>query len=116
MKAKFTVSFEVEIEFDPTDMTTKQAVSEITESMHFPCEDTDNVVITQQSIMGVTKGPIRVPKYEIGDEVKWNDPDDGICSGIYKILDVEDDGMYYIYTIEHQGGNSVTEAFESELS
>ena len=48
MKSKFTVSFEIEIEFDQTDMTTEQAISEITESMHFPCEDTDNVAIVEQ--------------------------------------------------------------------
>lgn len=53
MKAKFTVSFEPAIEFDQTDMTTEQAISEITESMYFPCEDTDNVVIVEQRKMPV---------------------------------------------------------------
>lgn len=51
MRHKFTVQFSVEIEFDPTDMTIEQAVSEITESMHFPCEDTDNVTIIGQCVI-----------------------------------------------------------------
>ncbi len=53
MKSKFTVSFEVEIEFDQTYMTTEQAISEITESMYFPCEDTDNVAIVEQRRLSV---------------------------------------------------------------
>lgn len=51
MRHKFTVKFEVEIDFDSTDMTIEQAVSEVTESMHFPCEDTENVDIIEHRIV-----------------------------------------------------------------
>jgi len=47
-----------------------------------------------------------------GDEVYWNDPDNGICSGIYKIkefLSAE------ILLIENEQGSEV-EVFRHELS
>ncbi len=49
MKSKFKVSFEVEIEFDETEMTEQEAINEITSNMYFPCEDTDCVAIVQQT-------------------------------------------------------------------
>lgn len=55
MRHKFTVKFEVEIDFDSNDMTIEQAVSEVTESMHFPCEDTENVDIIEHRV--VTEEP-----------------------------------------------------------
>jgi hypothetical protein len=52
-------------------------------------------------------------KYNIGDEVYWTDPDNNICSGIYKVKEIIsiDERVYLI-------GNesSETEVFESELS
>jgi len=55
---------------------------------------------------------IATRKFEIGDEVKWNDPDNGECSGIYKLIDRK----------TNEGENSVwvlsddTEVFQHELS
>ena len=28
--------------------------------------------------------------YNVGDEVYWNDPDNGLCSGYYKVIEVVD--------------------------
>lgn len=51
MRHKFTVQFSFEIEFDATEMTIEQAVSEVTESMRFPCKDTDEVAIIEQCVI-----------------------------------------------------------------
>jgi hypothetical protein len=55
------------------------------------------------------------PKYNVGDEVYWNDPDDGACSGIYKVIDINDDFSRYVYLLRDSKGNE-TQAFEFELS
>ena len=75
MRHKFTVKFEVEIEFDPTDMTIEQAVSEITESMHFPCEDKDNVTIIEQcAICEEPKNPGKYRILEVGETIQeWDE-------------------------------------------
>lgn len=57
MKSKFRVSFDVEIEFDENEMTEQEAILKITDSMHFPCEDTDDVTIIEQSITERPYGP-----------------------------------------------------------
>lgn len=36
--------------------------------------------------------PQQVKALQTGDEVKWNDPDEGKCSRIIKILSIEIDG------------------------
>lgn len=80
MRHKFTVQFSVEIEFDSTEMTIEQAVNEITESMHFPCEDTDNVTIMEQCVTQETgeiqpepKNPGKYRMLEIGDIIQSDD-------------------------------------------
>lgn len=47
----------------------------------------------------------------IGDKVYWNDPDNGICSGIYTIKDIERDKVYVLT----DGKGSVVEATLDEL-
>jgi hypothetical protein len=32
--------------------------------------------------------PFNMTKYNIGDEVYWNDPDNGSCSGFYEVVDI----------------------------
>jgi len=49
-------------------------------------------------------------KYNIGDEVFWNDPDEGICSGYGKVTEVNGE----IYSIKKDDGGEL-EAFENEL-
>ena len=51
-------------------------------------------------------------KYKIGDKVYWNDPDNGICSGIYEVTGIHLDCIYYL---KNEFG-SETEALEEELS
>jgi hypothetical protein len=52
----------------------------------------------------------KVTKFNIGDEVYWEDPDEGICSGYGTIIQVNGD----IYSIKkHDGGE--LEAFVHEL-
>lgn len=50
MKCKLRVSFEVEIEFDETEISVKEAIEEVTDNMYFPCEDTDNVTIIEHVV------------------------------------------------------------------
>jgi len=50
-------------------------------------------------------------KYEIGDEVYWNDPDEGICSGYGEVTEVNGE----IYSIKKHDGGEV-EAFKDELN
>ena len=54
-----------------------------------------------------------VKKLQPGDRVYWNDPDNGLCSGIkiIKTITVKDDR--YV-TIESEGG--LFECFPNELS
>jgi len=49
-------------------------------------------------------------KFNVGDEVYWNDPDDGISSGYYKVVKVLSEEIYYI-----SNGHSEAEVFEHEL-
>jgi len=37
-------------------------------------------------------------KYNVGDEVYWNDPDDGLCSGYYTVIEVVDRDILVIDT------------------
>ena len=54
--------------------------------------------------------------FNIGDEVYWNDPDNGICSGLYTITDkLTEDGENSVWIISQGYGNS-TEVFQHELS
>jgi hypothetical protein len=50
-------------------------------------------------------------KFSVGDEVFWNDPDDGICSKYAKIIEFKSE----FYVLVDRNGNSF-EAFEHELS
>jgi len=51
-----------------------------------------------------------------GDEVTWNDPDDGKCSGVYKVTSIEEAGPSGpIYHLRNEEGSEV-DAFEHELS
>ena len=49
-------------------------------------------------------------KYKVDDEVYWNDPDEGISSGVYRIVKVMSEEIYLIAD-EH----SEHEVFEHEL-
>jgi hypothetical protein len=50
-----------------------------------------------------------------GDEVFWNDPDDGRCSGVCKIVDFNADGESVVLS-RIEDSNSMVEAFITELS
>jgi hypothetical protein len=62
MKSKFKVSFEVEIEFDETEMSEQSAMAEIVSAMYFPCDDTDNVTIIEQAVIGMPGNPEEAKK------------------------------------------------------
>lgn len=47
----------------------------------------------------------------VGDEVYWNDPDEGICSGYYKVSEVLGD----VFRLTNDSGAEL-EAFRHELS
>jgi len=49
-----------------------------------------------------------------GDEVFWNDPDEGRCSDVYKIVEITDDDPR-VYRLKNAAG-SETEAWLGELS
>ena len=49
-------------------------------------------------------------KFNMGDEVYWNDPDDNISSGYYNIVNILGKDMYYI-----KNAHSEAEVFEHEL-
>jgi len=53
-------------------------------------------------------------KLAVGDEVFWNDPDDGRCSAIYKIVEITNDDPP-VYRLRNDSG-SETEAYLKELS
>jgi len=48
----------------------------------------------------------------VGAEVYWNDPDDGVCSGFYEIVEFRND----IYVLLKNEAGSETEVFIHELS
>tara|TARA_R100000149_G_C5877885_1_gene141982 strand:+ start:1908 stop:2150 length:243 start_codon:yes stop_codon:yes gene_type:complete len=50
------------------------------------------------------------PKYKVGDEVFWTDPDEGICSGNGKVTKVGE-----IYSVKKDDGGEL-EAYEHELT
>jgi hypothetical protein len=52
-----------------------------------------------------------------GDEVMWNDPDEGKCSGAYTITDIKpsEDMKAAVFCLRNEEG-SETEAFGHELS
>jgi hypothetical protein len=53
-------------------------------------------------------------KYEEGDDVFWEDPDEGKSSGIYKVIKVEEqDGDDSVYLVSN--GSSETEVYQREL-
>lgn len=52
-------------------------------------------------------------KFNPGDEVYWNDPDDGISSGYYIVVKYITDE---ILALRSEDWSSELEAFESELS
>lgn len=54
--------------------------------------------------------------FEVGDEVYWNDPDGGTCSGLYTVKDkLVDDGNHSVWLIVNVKGSEV-EVFQFELS
>jgi hypothetical protein len=55
----------------------------------------------------------QVAKLQPGDEVYWNDPDEGACSRVYKIRTIE--VLDEIVVIEEPSG-AVLECFAKELS
>jgi hypothetical protein len=55
--------------------------------------------------------PEGMPVLSIGDEVQWNDPDNGQSSGIYKVLKIISDEIFLI-----GNGYSETEVYWHELS
>jgi hypothetical protein len=54
----------------------------------------------------------KAKKLQPGDEVFWNDPDDGACSRVYKIQTIEINGN--VVTIMEPDG-SVLECYAREL-
>ena len=55
----------------------------------------------------------QVKKLHSGDEVYWNDPDNGVCSRVLKIQSIEIKGD--IVAIQEPNG-AVVECFAKELS
>ena len=50
--------------------------------------------------------------FHIGDEVWWEDPDNGTSSGTYKIVDIDIDQDVLVPS----NGSSIVEAFTDECS
>lgn len=50
--------------------------------------------------------------FHIGNEVWWEDPDNGICSGKYEVVDIDRDNDVLILS----NGSSIVEAFTDECS
>lgn len=48
--------------------------------------------------------------FHIGNEVWWEDPDNGICTGKYEVVDIDRDND--ILTLSN--GSSIVEAFSDE--
>ena len=76
----------------------------------------DTTTITQpyasrHSMYGANNLTKKKMKYNIGDEVFWNDPDEGICSGYGKVTEVNGE----IYSIKKDDGGEL-EALEHELT
>lgn len=61
MKSVFKVLFEVEIEFDETEISEQSAMAEVISDMYFPCEDTDSVTIIRQTVIATTKNEAKKP-------------------------------------------------------
>lgn len=56
-----------------------------------------------------------IKQLHTGDEVYWNDPDEGRCSRVYKILTIEYNEEERVVTIMEDDG-SVLSCFPEELS
>jgi hypothetical protein len=54
-------------------------------------------------------------KYNINDEVYWNDPDEGITSGYGTVTDIKAGQDPAIYVLYMNDGFGMLEAFEHEL-
>lgn len=39
-------------------------------------------------------------EYEVGKCIYWNDPDDGICSGVYVVIEIIDDETLLVQNAE----------------
>lgn len=59
----------------------------------------------------------QVRELHSGDEVQWNDPDEGLCSKVLQIASIVvfDDGPNPMVRIEDKTGSTL-ECFASELS
>jgi hypothetical protein len=57
---------------------------------------------------------LTVEELHVGAEVFWNDPDEGICSGYYKVHHISTDEIIIITPLDGSGG--ITEVFIWELS
>lgn len=55
-----------------------------------------------------------VRKLHTGDQVFWNDPDDGACSRVYQIQTIEVDPQTGVVVIQEPDG-SVLECYAREL-
>ena len=54
--------------------------------------------------------------FEIGDEVYWKDPDEGICSGYGTVIDKHGRrGKHRVYVLKMKNGGEL-ECFQHELS
>lgn len=52
------------------------------------------------------------PRLKVGMTVRWTDPDDGACSGVYKLVDINE-GIYFL---ENESGSEVQASwFELEV-
>lgn len=52
------------------------------------------------------------PRLQVGMTVRWTDPDDGACSGIYKLIGISGE----IYSLENESGSEVQASwFELEV-
>ena len=54
---------------------------------------------------------MKIDELHVGAEVFWNDPDDGICSGMFKVTKIISDDIIQLQNDE----GSVIEAFVSEV-
>ena len=54
-------------------------------------------------------------KYNLNDEVYWNDPDEGITSGYGTVIDIKGKQDPKIYVLYMNDGFGTLECFEHEL-
>ena len=54
-------------------------------------------------------------KYNINDEVYWNDPDEGATSGYGTVIDIKVEQEPNIYVLYMNDGFGTLECFEHEL-